>query len=1717
MMRRLLLVVVLMRSAFAAAQPVTGNEWIDHDLQYWRFDVYNTGLHRLDSATLAASGFPIANIDPAHLMLFGREKQVPIYIEGGADGVLNSGDFIEFIGRKNDGWIDSRMFSLPSKHGNPYYSLFNDTIHYFLTWDTDPLVEKLRVLPYADPDIAAHTVRPYVWGESVNSISDSYWYGLLRGIYNYTSGLMVEGEGWGGIPMQSTGNTASTAISVPTPGIYAGLGAPPAEACAITTSQQVDGSASVGTLNHHLRVYAGASSTLVKDTIFMDNKVIRTYFEVPPSDFLANIVTAFEVPHDLPQALTDPDYLDFQTANSVAIRYPRDLQSAGNAPLDLWIPDDPTDPSARLSIAGVAAAPVLYCFGDVPRRVLGSASGGGWELVVPTHPDSARTPAFLHSASAAIAVGPLTPVSNGGYFRDFAALDLDSALLIVSHRSLWNGATAYGAYRSSQAPNPLPTLVVDVEELYDQYGGGVPKNSWAIRAFASHLLREWTIDPQGLFLIGKSTPTSSAYFDPQGYRPNVNGAYERTLVPSYGAPSCDQCFTIGLEFDERVVNIPVGRLSATNEQQVFDYLSKVQELEEQEPAAWMKNFVHLSGGFDADEQEYLAYQLRLMEPLVGDDSSFGAQITRFKKNSSAIFSAAAADSVRTLIENGVSVMNFFAHAYSESFDITIDDPDNYEWNGRYPVVIANSCYIGNVHLNADAESTSEDWVMRDASGPVAFMASTQLGDAGNLGLYGQRLYQSMGTVNHGRGIGEHMKYAAATMLASQFNYDAIYTVHTYTLQGDPMLVVNSPTLPDFDVQPMDIEFDPGTVTADVDSFSVNVNVRNIGKIVPGPVGVQLQRTNPGLPAAQSFTTQMVDMGFQDTITFRVPTQALAGGQGINQFNVRVDLDPDLIPEISPVEYGSNEAATTLYITSGDLVPVYPYDFAIVPNAFTELKASTGDPLAAVRNYIFQIDTTDLFNSPIMESTTISAPGGVVMWQPASIYAINTTQDSTVFYWRCSIDSAGNGSYNWYERSFQYIEGRNGWGQSHYFQFKDDDFNTVVYDRPERDFDFSSAPHEIAAWSPGFDYYGDVGWRLDLVNLDYAGCAAEASWHVAVVDPYTFEPWGTRWTDTSVEPPVVYNPDHNFGNHNDNPGNCGRNRVMYYFAFKQNIPAQMTALRNMLDTGIPDGYHVLMYTWLYIDQNGMAADPGLIPLLEGADFQVPISSLQDSVPYIFYVRKGFPETFQDTIGTDINSDIMLNVSVQSSGDQGFISTRDAGPARAWHKLYWNDLPSDANDSTVIQLRGLAGDGQQLFDLGEFPAPQDSVQDLWNYANAEFFPTLRLRGKFHDLGATEPKPAQLERWQLLYDPAPECAIDPPLGYYQGLDGWFQGQDASVAVAIHNISAFDMDSLLVAAWVVDASNTKHRVWYKRNAPLAAGASLLDTIRFNTWGFGGLNTLVVEANPVDTITGRYDQLEQYHFNNIAQWRFDVAVDRENPLLDVTFDGVHILDGDIISARPEIEISLNDENTVLLLDSPADTAQFKVFLTRPGRPLERIFFRDALGNEVLQFIPADGPDNEARIFYRPRFVDDGKYLLTVQAMDLSSNASGDNDYKVSFEVINRSTITEVLNYPNPFTTSTRFVFTLTGSVVPSYMKIQIMTVTGKVVREVKMHELGPLRVGRNITDFAWDGTDEFGDKLARGVYLYRVITQINGEDVEYRATDAASYFTKGFGKMYKL
>jgi flagellar hook assembly protein FlgD len=128
--------------------------------------------------------------------------------------------------------------------------------------------------------------------------------------------------------------------------------------------------------------------------------------------------------------------------------------------------------------------------------------------------------------------------------------------------------------------------------------------------------------------------------------------------------------------------------------------------------------------------------------------------------------------------------------------------------------------------------------------------------------------------------------------------------------------------------------------------------------------------------------------------------------------------------------------------------------------------------------------------------------------------------------------------------------------------------------------------------------------------------------------------------------------------------------------------------------------------------------------------------------------------------------------------------------------------------------------------------------------------------------------------------------------------------------------------------------------------------------------------------------------------------------------------------------------------------------------------------------------------------------------------------------VVHESSITHVLNYPNPFSTSTAFVFTLTGETLPSQFKIQIFSPTGKIVREITKQELGPLHIGRNITEYKWDGRDQYGQLLGNGVYFYRVAASINGSDIKAFSPTSNStrdgagaevdrFFKNGYGKMY--
>ena len=102
--------------------------------------------------------------------------------------------------------------------------------------------------------------------------------------------------------------------------------------------------------------------------------------------------------------------------------------------------------------------------------------------------------------------------------------------------------------------------------------------------------------------------------------------------------------------------------------------------------------------------------------------------------------------------------------------------------------------------------------------------------------------------------------------------------------------------------------------------------------------------------------------------------------------------------------------------------------------------------------------------------------------------------------------------------------------------------------------------------------------------------------------------------------------------------------------------------------------------------------------------------------------------------------------------------------------------------------------------------------------------------------------------------------------------------------------MDSLLVN-YKLENQNGVFNIPYPRKDSLKARALLIDTISISSKYLIDDYLMWITANPI--IGTEKDQPEQFYFNNLAQTSFSVIKDHTNPILDVTFDGVHILNND--------------------------------------------------------------------------------------------------------------------------------------------------------------------------------------------------------------------------------
>ena len=120
--------------------------------------------------------------------------------------------------------------------------------------------------------------------------------------------------------------------------------------------------------------------------------------------------------------------------------------------------------------------------------------------------------------------------------------------------------------------------------------------------------------------------------------------------------------------------------------------------------------------------------------------------------------------------------------------------------------------------------------------------------------------------------------------------------------------------------------------------------------------------------------------------------------------------------------------------------------------------------------------------------------------------------------------------------------------------------------------------------------------------------------------------------------------------------------------------------------------------------------------------------------------------------------------------------------------------------------------------------------------------------------------------------------------------------------------------------------------------------------------------------------------------------------------------------------------------------------------------------------------------------LEDGRYSVRVKAWDVHNNpGEGYTEFIVASS--EELALQNVFNYPNPFTTNTSFIFEHNRPGENLNVLVQIFTVSGRLVKTIRANVLSDgYRVNPN--EITWNGLDDYGDAIGRGVYIYKVKVQ---------------------------
>ncbi|UZD24325.1 putative type IX secretion system sortase PorU2 [Algoriphagus halophytocola] len=1672
-MMRNLLYVLLTILVFTGLTDAQQAAWYNYEQTYYKIPTAKDGVYRVTAEALAGSGVNLSTLDPRNISLYHRGKEVAVYISGENDGTLDGEDYIEFYGLRNDGTLDRLLYTDFEELPNPYYNTTSDTTAFFLTVNSSRLGKRMasRAAPEANQPVTNtfYTEKLQVFGEQY-SLGIGYALDFRLSKYD-------QGQGWMSAVI-SKGNTRQVTLD--------GLGE-------VTNSGGAK--LEIGLVGrsfhpHSTRILAGPTAgnqRLISTASFSNYEYPHLILDLSMSDFNADGSIVIGV-----------QSAGSESVDNVSIAYLKLLYQS-NLPTGEFESKLMLSPpgNQRIQLNQATSSYVGYEISDLGNVEKVSFATDGQALSFRGAMPSDSSKVWLQSEESIYRVENLEAVR----FRDY--LGQAANYILVGNRALEqaseqfeNPLKAYAEHRASPAGGGFDTLTVRMEDIYNQFAYG-EKSPVAIYEF---LRAYYPIHkPTHLLLAGRALATYSTarqggvnYF----YRNNPGAFSFQEMVPAGGFPFSDNVFVIGLDSEKPLVPaMAVGRIPARNSQQLSDYLNKAIEKDAVGISdSWQKELVHLSGGVSEFELERYFNFMNGFQ-TIAEGPFLGGNVTTYRKRSN---STVEVIDITGDLNEGRSMLTFFGHGSPTVIDIEIgfaSDPTlNYQNKGKYPVMLFNGCDYGSAYGNSYTQG--EDWVITPEKGAVSVMANSAIGVDVYLRRYSDMFYRKAfgdSTLIY-RTLGEVKREAEQAYVenygTSPLSYSHMEQMINY---GDPGLRIFPADKADYAIKVEEVavdSFDEVPVSVLSDSLKLSFVIRNIGRVDTDSIEYQVSRK---LPDGTTETFDPVKIPFVariDSLFFTIPNTG-RNSAGENTFTVT--LNPSM--EVQEMTFANNSVTYSKFVPLSGTLNLYPLDYGIVSEENINLIAQVPGKVSEDRTVIIQLDSAAGFNSAYRKELRVTTRGLAEM--PFSLTAFS---DSTTFYWRSKYQDAKPGeSEAWTQSSFSYIpDGPEGWTQRTTYQLDDDQLRNLEIKESDRTWKYEDIQSQVEVFTVGAGvdslsfrntqfYLNQIPQIIDNVNNANSRLCPNGSLGLVAFEQKSLMPY------LAIPVPGFDILDSRA---------CGRVPQMIQSIRNSWITTPGQTMLQEYVNNVPEGDYVVIFSVGNVTFEDWP-DIAYEKLKEFGASEATLRALKTGDPYILYGRKGMrPGEAIEILGDKTMevpaSQQTLSFDTEMSGylTSGMILTPRVGPASSWERFFQNVNSRNwinEEEKTYFDIIGVKENGEEDLLIGN---TFDREMDL-SFISTAVYPYLKLRYSMDDPESTAP--AQLDKWQVNYTGVPEGVL--MLKSAQDQVNLREGESGILELQFKNISKYNfLDSIQVDWTLTNESSNKVEQFSEKFPALKAGEAFDFTIEFGSVGKVGENSLEIFANP------RIQREQTFRNNQVdLESYFLVEGDQSTALLDVNFDGIYIMDGDIVSPNVMITALLKNDQTLLY---KKDTVGLDLYLKQNCESCD--FRRINFSDPNLTWTPAS-EDEDFKVSMIPGPLEDGVYTLRI------ANEDSTEPYEITFEVINESQITNFYPYPNPFSTSVRFVFTVTGMEVPDEIKIQIMTVTGKVVREILQTELGPIRIGNNLTEYAWDGKDEFGDQLANGVYIYRVLVRQNGQFMEHRPTAGDKAFEKGYGKMYLL